>query len=631
MKMKKVIRNGVLMSALGLSMGSVYAANCASGYGWIGIENQNYPSFIVQQQLQVNGQNAFVSIPFYVEQNDPNTLGWSQSVNQNTWIDLCVQTASGAGVYEILGVSGAVPTPAVPTSISAVTSTPITMMAYGAKNTPGQFNNTTPSMQSIFQYTVNNQLQLPTPPLSSSYDHWKTDVLIQSGSNESMPGDTARVQQEAYMLTGSPGNNYDWFQHLNDTTSEGMGYGMLIAVGMNDSATFSDLYSYVQHYSQYYTEDASQPLSPKEQDGLMRWVVSYDNIDGLQAGAVPLSQQYPNGGSASDADIDIAYALLLAGDKWNNATYTDAALAMIKTIIQKDTTTSVNVSGQMLSVPLTLTMGDNNQTRNQFSLSYFKPAALTAFIAALNQSGDTVDAKAYQTLLSNSLAQAQAMEQSENGVIPGWSHFDANGLFQAGVDMQVIIPARNSTGAITDSTAPYVENLPAVNNIQYEYNGARTPMLLAWYVHNEGNQCQANASCAEAQTILNTLTASMGNLYMTAGDMTSLYGPQFVGQSYTINATGYTNWTLAGAVQNVTNSFADPVNDDLGAWSSTGIFATPLLDGESAGSDTAAAADFAHYMANFATMTYGNADNQNYFGESLYLLSQLYVLNSAQP
>ena len=626
--MKQSIRNGVLMGALALSMGSAYAATCADGYGWIGIENQGYSNFVVQQQLQVNGQATWVSVPFYIEQNDVSTLGWSQSVNANSWIDMCIQTASGQGNYQVLGLNSQ---PTVqPSTVNASVSSTIEMIAYGAKNVRGQFNGDVTNVP-VFQYTVNNQLQLPTPSVSALYDSWKNDVLIQNG--DAMPTDTARVQQQAYMLTGGATNYYDWFQHPNTTTSEGMGYGMLIAVGMDDQATFTQLYSYVQHYSQYYTADTSAPLNPKEADGLMRWVVNYDNIDGLEAGAVPASQRYPNGGSASDADIDIAYALLLAGDKWNNPSDTAAALTMIKAILAKDTTTLVDVNGKSVNVPLTLTMGDNHSTVNQFSLSYFKPAALTAFIAALNQSGDTVDATSYQTLLTNSLSQAQAMETDENGIIPGWSHFDANGVFQPGVDMQVIIPARDATGAITDKTAPDVENLTAANNIQYEYNGARTPMLLAWYVHAEGNQCQSDASCAKAQGILNTLSSTMGTLYINHGDMVSPYGVQFNGQSYTVNAVGYTNWTLDGNAQAYSNTFSDPINDDLGTWSSTGIFAAPLLDGEFVSGNQAATADFGHYMANFATMNYadaaGNGNSLNYFGESLYLLSQLYVLGGS--
>jgi len=75
-------------------------------------------------------------------------------------------------------------------------------------------------------------------------------------------------------------------EQSNHTTSEAIGYGMLIAAAMGDKAQFDKFWSYAK------ANGAS--------GGLMNWE------DGQS-------------GSATDADLDIAYAVLMAGaqgDEW---------------------------------------------------------------------------------------------------------------------------------------------------------------------------------------------------------------------------------------------------------------------------------------------------------------------------
>jgi len=76
----------------------------------------------------------------------------------------------------------------------------------------------------------------------------------------------------------------------NSTVSEGIAYGMIIAVLCDQQALFDDLYRYA--------------LCFENKSGLMDWYIAPD-------GSRPLAQ-----GAATDSDEDIAWALLMADRQW---------------------------------------------------------------------------------------------------------------------------------------------------------------------------------------------------------------------------------------------------------------------------------------------------------------------------
>ena len=84
----------------------------------------------------------------------------------------------------------------------------------------------------------------------------------------------------------------------NDTVSEGIGYGMLIAAYMADKTLFDGLYRY-----------AKQWMTDASGNYLMDWQI---NSSGVRIGS--------NG--ATDADQDMAFALLVAEKQWGNTTTT---------------------------------------------------------------------------------------------------------------------------------------------------------------------------------------------------------------------------------------------------------------------------------------------------------------------
>src|SRR5581483_7835230 len=95
-----------------------------------------------------------------------------------------------------------------------------------------------------------------------------------------------------------------------DTVSEGIGYGMLAAVYMNDQTTFDALWGYGK--SHFNTK------------GLMSWHITASGT--LFTAADP--------GSASDGDVDMIWALIMASDQWSSDKYLTAAANMIQSMRQ---------------------------------------------------------------------------------------------------------------------------------------------------------------------------------------------------------------------------------------------------------------------------------------------------------
>ncbi len=114
--------------------------------------------------------------------------------------------------------------------------------------------------------------------LLAEWEDWKATYVTSSGA-----GGFRRVQRDA-------GSNFD-------TVSEGMGYGMILAVYFDDQALFDDFYSYVKLYH--------------NGNGLMGWQIDRNgNIVG------------PGGKDcATDADEDIALALVFASKKWGSGKF----------------------------------------------------------------------------------------------------------------------------------------------------------------------------------------------------------------------------------------------------------------------------------------------------------------------
>jgi endo-1,4-beta-D-glucanase Y len=159
--------------------------------------------------------------------------------------------------------------------------------------------------------------------LVSEYEDWKKHYVTSSGA----PSGALRVKR-------------DWVTY-DDTVSEGQAYGMLLAVYFDDEPTFKGLLMYTLEH-----------LTNK---GLMHWRVSANGVDICEFGepvyrdrVVEVSQQSAYTGetlihprsmmSATDADLDMAAALIFAYKRWGNVQfwYSNTAVVMLHAIAEHE-------------------------------------------------------------------------------------------------------------------------------------------------------------------------------------------------------------------------------------------------------------------------------------------------------
>ncbi len=94
-------------------------------------------------------------------------------------------------------------------------------------------------------------------------------------------------------------------RYKNGTCSEGIGYGMLISVYMatDDNHGHEDFDALYKYYK-YYTQKEHEAVS----EGLMGWLID--------STGKPVS-----GGAATDGDLDVGFALVMAAKKWKTGAY----------------------------------------------------------------------------------------------------------------------------------------------------------------------------------------------------------------------------------------------------------------------------------------------------------------------
>jgi endo-1,4-beta-D-glucanase Y len=207
-----------------------------------------------------------------------------------------------------------------------------------------------------------NKKENTSKDADDSYKYWKQNYVVNVNSNMNRVVD--------------PQNN-------NITVSEGMGYGLLFAATSDDSREFEKLWNYTNSYL--------------DENGLMNWKIdSNGEVSGV--------------GSATDADEDIAYALLLASKKWTQTTYLKDANKMIKAIKNNE-----------ISKDYVLLPGDKWGKNQPFNPSYVSPSYYLDF-GALSTSEKT-----YWEKVSN--ANLQLLNKSVNektGLFPDWINKDGS-------------------------------------------------------------------------------------------------------------------------------------------------------------------------------------------------------------
>jgi endo-1,4-beta-D-glucanase Y len=219
----------------------------------------------------------------------------------------------------------------------------------------------------------------------------------------------------------------------NDTVSEGIAYGMMIAVNFNDQTLFDSLYSYWKSHA--------------TAGSLMTWCIP--------AGGGSCSA---SGGSATDADEDAAYALLMADKAGWGGTYKADGLKMLNDIWTSD------IDGGGTKLP----KGGSNYgspTGAITNASYFAPSFYRVFATA----DSAHDWNGVATAALNAV----------NGAISG-----SNGLIPAWCGSSCTVAADNGAAGGTDK--------------DYQYDSHRIPMRIGL------DYCYNNTAAAKTYTTKNT-------------------------------------------------------------------------------------------------------------------------------
>ena len=167
----------------------------------------------------------------------------------------------------------------------------------------------------------------------------------------------------------------------NDTVSEGIGYGMMAAVYMADRATLDGLWAYAQ--------------ARLDENGVMNW--HYD------AGGNALD----GGGGATDADEDMAFALVMADAQWPTGGYGGAAKTLIGHLLDHEVESGTSI----------LKPGDRFGGSDQTNPSYFAPAYYRVFASYTGESRWMGVVDASYTLLNK-------CANPKTGLVPDWCNAD---------------------------------------------------------------------------------------------------------------------------------------------------------------------------------------------------------------
>lgn len=175
----------------------------------------------------------------------------------------------------------------------------------------------------------------------------------------------------------------------SDTVSEGQAYAMLLAVARDDADRFGLVWEWTKRELQ-------------RSDGLLSWHWS----DGA------VSDEQP----ASDADVDAAYALLLAGERFGNPGYVREARRIATAVMEEET---LAVQGGRV-----LVAGVWARDERVVNPSYFYPEAYRRF-------GEAFGDPRWDQLVQGSLATIEQLASADS-LPPDWATIASNGAVSPG-------------------------------------------------------------------------------------------------------------------------------------------------------------------------------------------------------
>lgn len=211
------------------------------------------------------------------------------------------------------------------------------------------------------------------------------------------------------------------------SVSEGIGYGMLIAAFQNDTDMFNRLWNYNRAFRAYNNGNTN----------LMPWLVK------------SFTYQIVDESSATDADLDVATALILMYYKSQQQVYLNDALLIINDLWNEEVEQS---TFRLLSGNTSMWNGKSGK-EIVYNLSYFSPVALRLF-AMVDPNHN------WNAVLDAMYSYMATVQAGGTGVFPDWS----NG---AGV---AVNPPNKSAGESEKNYTWYTFNKESV----------RIPWRIAW-------------------------------------------------------------------------------------------------------------------------------------------------------
>jgi len=304
-------------------------------------------------------------------------------------------------------------------------------------------------------------------------------------------------------------SNGTYYSDANDTykysVSEGIGYVMLIALYMNDQETFDKVWSAGKSYFGYPTMNSA------------KWLVKYskNNVNSVST---------EGSGSATDADLDVATALVFASelaDKgyWDDNGYSSDANTLVNAIYDKDQS-----SGWMK-------LGTDWGGKDQQNLSYFAPAYLRLF-------DDWQGTSRWNTVINNHYGTLQKNPGYSKGIIRNWCT-STGGVYSP-----------SGTGSDEDS------------NMGFE--AIRVPWRIAvdaiWY-----NNSDAKEYCNNAMNFAPDPIALGTGMFDATSPYNMNYDPSW------LQSTSKAMWgSCSGVVnQDLINNYAEKLSDTYRSYNST--------------------------------------------------------------
>ncbi|WP_346883025.1 glycosyl hydrolase family 8 [uncultured Algibacter sp.] len=201
--------------------------------------------------------------------------------------------------------------------------------------------------------------------------------------------DAYSAWKNSFLKTCDNGRFRVEFQDAGQTVSEGIAYGMLLAAYANDQEAFDGMWLYYQDNTNF--------------NGVMNWKIQGCNNAIGQNGA-------------TDAELDAAYALMVADKRWGNdgaINYNQDAKTLIQTIKDHEVEAGTNVLK-----PGDVWGGSNNTNPSYFATGYFRAyGEYTDDVAFWNAVAD----KSYDIINKN-----LTINNAKFNLVSDWTKADGN-------------------------------------------------------------------------------------------------------------------------------------------------------------------------------------------------------------